>query len=268
MEGSPVENDNKPAEVAGTEALRIKGVPWVLVKHAMGSPRELREKTKKFLIAVWLYGRTERVDERLRRLQRIGYIDEVPTRTQRIIGAIDMMRFFIVPAASDYYEKKGINFRFHTLLRFLDDPASIIDPTGFNSSRDAIIGHVMQVVHANPIYDFQLLESFENGLEEMEEQVRQVIEGTHPRTESIRAIVEDPSYHQRLLEHIREYRANRNVEPLLRENVASNPELYTLQRTFGTVPSAMRYFAKMPSSWRGGLRHLVRVREFPRSLAA
>lgn len=263
MQGSAVGE-----EVERREAERLKQVPWVLVKHAMGSPRELREKAKKFLIAVWLYGRNERVDERLRRLQRLGYIDEVPTRLQRIIGAIDMMRFFIVPAASDYYEQKGINFRFHTLLRFLDDPASIIDPTGFNSSRDSIVGHVMQVVHANPIYDFQLLESFENGLEEMEEQVRQVIEGTHPRTESIRAIVEDPTYHQRLLQHIRDYRVNRNVEPLLRENVATNPDLFLLQRTFGTVPSAMRYFAKMPASVRQGLRHFVRVREFPRSFAA
>lgn len=247
---------------------RLKEVPWVLVKHAMGSPKALREKAKKFLIALWLYGRTERIDERLRRLQRLGYIDEVPTRMQRIVGAIDMMRFFIVPAASDYYQKKGISFRFHTLLRFLDDPASIIDPTGFNSSRDAIIGHVMQVVHANPIYDFQLLESFENGLEEMEAQVRQVIDGSHPRTESIRAIVEDPDYHQRLLRHIQDYRANRNVEPLLRENIASDPELYDLQRTFGTVPSAMRYFAKMPDSMGGGLRHLLTVRNFPRSLVA
>lgn len=258
MEGSAVER---------REPERLKEVPWVLVKHAMGSPKALREKAKKFLIALWLYGRTERIDERLRRLQRLGYIDEVPTRMQRIVGAIDMMRFFIVPAASDYYRQKGINFRFHTLLRFLDDPASIIDPTGFNSSRDAIIGHVMQVVHANPHYDFQLLESFEDGLEEMERQVEQVIAGTHPRTASIRAIVEDPEYHERLLEHIREYRRNRGVAPLLRENIAKEGKFQLEERTFGTVPSAMRYFARMPKTWRDGLRHLVTIRTFPTELA-
>lgn len=253
--------------LAPTESERLRELPWVLVKHAMGNPRELREKIKKLIIALWLYGRSERVDERLQRLRSLGYIDDVPNRTQRILGAIDMMRFFIVPAAADYYESKGINFRFHTLLRFLDDPASIIDPTGFNSTRDAIIGHVMQVVHANPIYDFQLLESFENGLEDMEEQVRQVIEGTHPRTDSIRAIVEDPTYHERLLEHIRAYRENRDVEPLLRENVARDPKLRELQETFGTVPNAMKYFSRMPDNWRDGVRHLLRVREFPRLAA-
>jgi len=252
------------ASKGGTE--RLTEVPWVLVKHAMGSPKELREKVKKFVIALWLYGRNERVEERLQRLRRLGFIDEVPTRTQRILGAIDMLRFFIVPAASDYYDHKGISFRFHTLLRFLDDPASIIDPTGFNSSRDAIIGHVMQVVHANPIYDFQLLESFEGGLEEMEEQVKQVLLGTHPRTESILAIVEDPTYHARLLRHVQAYRQNHRVDPLLRENVANNPRFFRMQQTFGTVPNAMRYFSKMPSNWREGLRHLATIREFPEKL--
>lgn len=250
------------------EPSRLTDEPWVLVKHAMGSPREFRDKVKKLAIALWLYGRNERVLVRLERLQRLGVIDRVPTRMQRIFGAIDMMRFFIVPAASDYYDRKGINFRFHTLLRFLDDPASIIDPTGFNSTRDSIIGHVMQVVHANPTYDFQLLESFEDGLEEMETQVRAVIDGTHPRTESIRAIVEDTEYHPRLLDHIRAFRKDRNVPPLLRENIAANPKFRAIERTFGNLPNTMRYFSRMPDSWRDGLRHLMNVREFPAELVA
>lgn len=247
---------------------RLTEEPWVLVKRTLGSPRELKDKAKKLAIALWLYGRSERVEERLARLQRLGYLEEVPSRTQRMIGAIDMLRFFIVPAAADYYASKGINFRFHTLLRLLDDPASVIDPTGFNSTRDTIIGHLLQVVHANPHYDFQLLESFEDGLDELERQTQAVIDGTHPRTQSIRAIVEDPDYHPRLLEHIRQYRHDPHVDPLLRENVAKNPDLRRIERTFGTVPNAMRYFAKMPDSVLGGLRHLLEVRAFPRDKAA
>jgi hypothetical protein len=178
-----------------------------------------------------------------------------------------MLRFFIVPCAKDYYASKGINFRFHTFLRFLDDPASMIDPTGFNSTRDAIIGHVMQVVHANPQYDLQLLESFADGLEEMERQVEQVIAGTHPRTESIRAIVEDPDYHERLLHHIRDFRTNREIEPMLRENIVTNLKFRDVERTFGTVPNAIRYFGAMPKTLRGAVRHLTRVRKFPAELA-
>jgi hypothetical protein len=246
---------------------RLSEEPWVLLKQTLGSPRELRAKLEKLREALHGYGKEERVRPRLERLKRLGHIDEIPNRTQRIVGALDMLRFFIVPCAADYYASKGINFRFHTFLRFLDDPASVIDPTGFNSSRDAIIGHVMQVVHANPHYDFQLLESFADGMEEMERQVVQVLDGTHPRAASIRAIVEDPDYHERLLEHIRAYRRHRDVEPMLRENVRKNPKFQQAERTFGTVPNAMRYFTKMPRTVGDALRHIWNVREFPRDLA-
>mgnify|MGYP000432097829 CR=1 FL=1 len=37
---------------------------------------------------------------------------------------IQNLRFFIAPAAADYYDSKGINFNFHQLLRFLDQTAS------------------------------------------------------------------------------------------------------------------------------------------------
>jgi hypothetical protein len=245
---------------------RLTEEPWVLLKQTLGSPRAMRDKVAKLLVAMHGYGKEEKVLPRLQRLEKLGYIQRIPNRTQRIVGALDMLRFFIVPCAADYYASKGINFRFHTVLRFLDDPASVIDPTGFNSSRDAIIGHVMQVVHANPQYDLQLLESFEDGLEEMERQVVQVLDGTHPRAASIRAIVEDPDYHGRLLEHIREYRRHRDVEPMLRENIQKNPKFQAVERTFGTVPSAMRYFSKMPNTMRGALRHLWKVRKFPSQL--
>lgn len=248
-------------------ANRLTEEPWVLVRQAMGSPDEFRAKLRKLAYAVVHYGRNDRVVPRLRRLRELGYIDTIPTRTQRIVGALDMLRFFIVPCAADYYEGKGINFRFHTLLRFLDDPASIIDPTGFNSTRDAIIGHVMQVVHANPDYDLQLLESFEGGLDEMEQQVRAVLDGSHPRAASIRAIVEDPDYHSRLLQHIAAFRAGR-AERLVRENIAENSEFAAAEQTFGTVPAAMRYFSRMPRRLGGGLRHLLRVRDFPIDRAA
>ena len=82
----------------------------------------------------------------------------------------------------------------------------MIDPTGFLSARDVIIGHVMQVVHANPRYDLELLASFEDGLAEMESQVVAMLAGSHPRARSIGAIVEDPGYHARLLEYVRAFR--------------------------------------------------------------
>lgn len=241
---------------------RLARGPWSLVRRTMGDPRAFRQKLRALAQALHGYGDEAKVAPRLRRLKELGYIDEVPTRLQRMVGAIDMLRFFIVPCAADYYAQKGLDFRFHTLLRFLDDPASLIDPTGFNSSRDAIIGHVMQVVHANPQYDFQLLESFPDGIEQMEQQVVDLLGHKHPRTESILAIVEDPEYHERLLEHIRAFRRDPAVAPLLRDNVANNPRFAEIEQTFGTVPGAMRYFAKMPRTPLAAARHLLTVREF------
>lgn len=235
-----------------------------LIRRAMGDRPTRHQKLRRLAAALRSYGDESQVQQRLQRLQELGWIDRIPTRLQRIVGALDMLRFFIVPCAAQYYRSKGINFHFHTLLRFLDDPASLIDPTGFNSDRDTIIGHVLQVVHANPDYDLQLLESFPDGLRAMEAQIVEILEGTHPRAASLLATVEDPAYHRRLLAHVREFRARSGVaEPLLRENVINDARFAQLERTFGELAHAMRYFSRLPTTPLGAARHLLLVREFP-----
>lgn len=220
------------------------------------------QKLLRLGVALRAYIDFDALDARLRRLQSLGLIEQVPNRTQLIVGSIDMLRFWIAPAAAEYYASKGIDFRFHQLLRFLDDPAGLVDPTGFLSARDVIIGHVLQVVHANPAYDLQLLESHEHGLEELEAQTLAMLDGTHPRATSIGAIVEEPDYHARLLEYVRQYRRDRTVRAPVRENIA-NPRWARVEATFGTLPAAMRYFAALPSAPLGAALHLQRVREFP-----
>ncbi len=248
------------------DTARLHESPLRLLRRALGDRKDRHAKARRLFESLRHYGDERHVGPRMRQLQASGYIDEIPTRLQRIVGAIDMLRFFIVPCAADYYQSRGINFYFHTLLRFLDDPASVTDPTGFNSTRDTIIGHVLQVVHANPDYDLQLLASFPDGLQAMEDQIVQILAGTHPRTASIMATVEDAGYHARLLEHVRAFRTRPARAPaLLRDNVAQNPRFRALEQTFGELPNAMRYFSKLPRSVPGALRHLVRVRAFPGS---
>jgi hypothetical protein len=252
-------------EAAGTD--RLAESPLRLLRRAAGSPREMALKIGRLAIALRGYTSRTEIGDRLERLRELGYIETVPNRVQLVVGAADMLRFFITPAAADYYEAKGIDFTFHQVLRILDEPASMIDPTGFLSSRDNIIGHVMQVVHANPVYDFQLLESHAGGLDELERQVQEMIAGTHPRAKSIGAIVEDPDYHARLLRFVREYRADRErAEPPLRDNVAGG-RFREMERTFGTLPAAMRYFAKLPRTPLAAARHLLTVHAFPIELA-
>ncbi|MCA9612960.1 MAG: hypothetical protein KC586_09440 [Myxococcales bacterium] len=250
------------------EPARLRESPWRLLKNAAGTPRDLANKLGRLARAVSAYADGASLDGRLERLVRLGYVQTPPSRLQLVIGSVDMLRFWISPAAADYYRSKGIDFGFHQVLRFLDDPASMVDPTGFLSSVDVIVGHVLQVVHANPAYDLQLLESHEDGLEELERQTRAMLEGSHPRQASIGAIVEDPGYHGRLLAYVQAYRDDPDAALApIRDNVANDPHWARVERTFGTLPAAMRYFAKMPSTPLGVARHLLFVRQFPVQLA-
>ena len=242
---------------------RRRASPWRLLRKTAGTPSEMRGKVARLTRALAAYARPRDLDERLDRLERLGYIEKVPNRVQLVVGAIDMLRFWISPAAADYYAEMGIGFAFHQVLRVLDEPASMVDPTGFLSTRDNIIGHLMQVVHANPAYDLQLLDSHEDGLDELERQVLAMLDGTHPRARAIRAIVEEPDYHEKLLGYVREFRENRDAEAPLRGNVETSPRFRHIERTFGTLPGAMRYFARLPSTPIGGAWHLLTVREFP-----
>ncbi len=205
-------------------------------------------------------------DERIRRLERLkrfGLIDQIPTRVQLIAGSVDMFRTFIVPAADDYYQQQEFSTGFHALLRALDDPASMVDPTGLASHTDAIIGHLMQVVHAEPIYDLQLLLAVDDdpwaGIDRLELQLQEMLWGCHPRARSIQAIVEDPDYHARLLRLVRKFRENPAATPQIRrDNVVLDPRFSALAEIFGSLPSTMRYFCALPTAPRKAALHIMR----------
>jgi hypothetical protein len=250
-------------------SLRQTARPWALVWTAVGGPREIAGKLRRIARTVALYFDGAEIDRRLRALQQKGLVDERPGKLQILFGGIDMLRFVIEPAARDYYAQKGISFGFHQLLRILEDPVSMIDPTGFLSDRDTIIGHVMQVVHLNPIYDLQLIQMFPDGLEDFERQVEAMVRGTHPRRRTISAIVEDPGYHARLLGYVRRYRRDPTTPPLVREEqtLRTDERFVAAERTFATLPGFLRYCNRLPSALPALLRRLASVKEFPLELA-
>lgn len=240
-----------------------------LLADAAGSPREMAQKAIRLGRILALYAKSENVDSKIQKLLDAGIIDEAPTRLQLVVGSYDMLRFWISPAAAEYYASQGISYTFHQLLRFLDEPASLVDPVGFFSTRDGVIGHLMQVVHANPQYDLELLLGlWEDGLLELEKQIEEMLAGTHPRASSIGAIVEEPTYHARLLEYTRVFRKNpKAAAPPLRDNISKGSQWAAKERTFGGLGTAMRYFCKLPKDLRGALHHLRTVKEFPEALA-
>lgn len=242
--------------------------PLVLLLKAMGGPRQWAGKIVRALRTLGVMMNRREVRRRLERLRSIGYMERIPTALQLAVGGLDMVRYFISPGAKDYYETRGINFTFHQVLRVFDDPVSMIDPVGVLSARDTIIGHILQVVHANPAYDCQLLEMFEDGLDELEMQTRQMLDGTHPRAVTIGAIVEDPEYHQRLLGYIERFRKDRGTPELRRRagQARDSRDFVLAEETFGTLPGAMRYMLRLPSSLSGAFRHLRVNKTIPEGL--
>jgi hypothetical protein len=255
----------EPAEVP----LRIRAPVPRLLLTALGGPRQVADKLRRFVQTAALYASRDEIPARLSRLHARGYVERTPTRAQLAFGGLDMLRFVIEPAARDYYAHKGISFTLHQVLRFVDDPVSMIDPTGFLSARDTIIGHVMQVVHLNPVYDLQLLESFDDGLDELERQVRAMLAGTHPRHATIAAIIEDPSYHARLLDYVVAYRCDRTSAPPVRaeQSLRTDPVFARAERQFATLPGFLRYCVRLPTSPLALARRLRTVHAFPLELA-
>jgi hypothetical protein len=254
-----------PRKAASPAPLRQSASAWTLLRTALGGPREIAGKLARLARTLWLYVRPGEVRGRLERLREAGLVDDVPGRSQIFFGGLDMLRFVISPFAREYYEQKGISFGFHQLLRVLDDPVSMIDPTGFLSERDTIIGHVMQVVHLNPIYDLQLMEMFPGGLDEFERQVEAMVDGSHPRHRTISAIVEEPDYHARLLAYVRAYRRDHRVPPLVRQQgeLRNDPAAAAAERTFATLPGFLRYCTRLPDGLLANLRRLRSVGRFP-----
>jgi len=248
---------------------RLEQPAWRLVAAAIGGPRAIAGKARRLVRTARLWLDRREIRRRLALLHERGLVAEQPTPWQIFFGGFDMLRFVIEPAARDYYQQKGISFGFHQLLRVLDDPVSMIDPTGFLSDRDTIIGHVMQVVHLNPVYDLQLLEMFPDGLDELERQIVAMLDGTHPRAKTIGAIVEDPGYHARLLEYVRAYRRDPSTPPPVRQEqtLRADPRFVAAERTFATLPGFVAYCSKLPESPLALARRLRVVRAFPIELA-
>jgi hypothetical protein len=244
--------------------LRTQASPWTLLRTALGGPRELAGKAGRLARTARLWLARGEVERRLETLAARGLAPARPTRLQLLFGGLDMLRFMIEPGSRDYYQKLGISFGFHQLLRVLDDPVSMIDPTGFLSERDTIVGHLMQVTHLNPIYDVQLLQCFPDGLDALEGQLEQMLAGTHPRQRTIGAIIEDADYHRRLLAYVRAYRADPGAAPPVREQtLRADPHFAAAERTFATLPGYLAYCAALPRDLASLWRRLRALDRFP-----
>ncbi len=232
--------------------------------RAIGGPKEVALKFWRMAESFALILNVPESTRRLRKFKELGYCDEPPNHAQLIVASFDQLRFYIVPAAYDFYDSIGINFNFHQLLRVLDDPVAVMDPIGIRTSKNGIIGHLLQVVHTSPLYDLQLLRMWDDGLDEMEKQTAQMIDGSHPRYKQISAVNEDPRYFVRLLDFIRRYRVSLDEnEPFERRSGVAQYEFMFLlaEYQFRSLPGFLRYAGRLPKTTSKLLRHYRRTKK-------
>ena len=181
---------------------------WRLLGDVVGGLRQNWDKLVQLISLLAAYFRPGLVRGRLERLRALGHVDTIPTIPQLLVAGRDQM---IVSAAAEtklFYKSQGIPWVFHNFRRFVSGPATMLDPIGLFSPRDAVVHHVLQTFHRHPLYDLVLLRAHDDGVETMAAQARQMVEGTHRHQRALASLIEDGAYHPRLPRDIAAFQAD------------------------------------------------------------
>ena len=220
---------------------------WRLLGDVIGGWRQNLDKLVQLVQLLAGFVRPALVRGRLERLRALGHIDVVPTLAQVLVAGRDQIMISASAETKIFYRSQGIPWVFHNLRRFVSGPATMLDPVGLFSPRDAIIHHVLQTFHRHPVYDLVLLRAHEDGVEEMARQAEQIAAGTHPHQRALASLIEDGSYHARLPREIAALRADPHQGA--RPNPAglvSDPEMMRAMDQFKDIRGFARYAARLP----------------------
>src|SRR5262245_21623274 len=179
-----------------------------LLGDVLVGARQAWDRLRQLVELLLTYVRPRLVRARLERLRALGHITDVPTTAQLLLAGRDQMMLGASEETRLFYRSQGIPWVFHNLRRFLSGPATMLDPVGLFSPRDTIIHHVLQTFHRHPVYDLVMLRGFPDGLDQMERQAEQIRAGTHPHQRALASLIEDGSYHARLVDDVRAFKAD------------------------------------------------------------
>ena len=186
------------------------------------------------------------VRERLKRLQCLGHCEHIPTLPQLLVASKDQLSFSLGADTKEFYKAQNIPWGSHNFRRFLAYPTTMMDPVGLFSSRDTIIQHVLQTFHRHATYDMVLLSGHEDGLEEMQKQLHQTMNGEHLHQRSLDVLVEDGSYHERLKRDVAEFIENPLVQPRpIPEGLSPDPHLMLAMDQFKDVRGYTNYASRL-----------------------
>ncbi len=186
---------------------------WSLLRDVFGGLRQNRDKFVQLFLLIAAYVWPPMVRRRVERLKTLGHIDVVPTVSQLLVAARDQMLLNAFAETRIFYDAQGIPWNFHNMRRFISGPATVLDPTGFHSPKQTLQHHILQTFHRHPHYDLVLLRAHENGLEEIQQQAQQILDGTHPHQRALTSLIEDGSYHARVGRDVAEFVKDPYVPP-------------------------------------------------------
>ncbi len=232
---------------------------WSLLRDVWGGWAQTRDRVTQLGQLLLAFLRPGLVRARLERLSALGHIDVIPTTAQILVAAHDQMFLGAIKETEMFYRSQGIPWVFHNLRRFLSGPATVLDPAGLFSPRDTIVHHVLQTFHRHPVYDLVLLRGFPDGPEVMERQAEQILAGTHPHQRALTSLIEDGAYHARVINQIRQFRADPFVasDPIP-PGLVEDPALMLAMDQFKDLRGFTSYAARLPvgaaaaiSAWSG-----------------
>jgi len=245
--GKAVKSAGKMAELQGATPPAWLGRPWWrLLGDAIGGLGQNLDKAVQLCALLAAFVRPGLVRRRLERLRALGHIDAVPTVAQLLVAGRDQIMISASAETKIFYASQGIPWVFHNVRRFLSGPATMMDPVGLFSPRDAIIHHVLQTFHRHPVYDLVLLRAHEDGVEEMARQADQIVAGTHTHQRALASLVEDGSYHARLPREIAALRADpHQAARPIPAGLVDDPEIMLAMDQFKDIRGFTSYAARL-----------------------
>jgi hypothetical protein len=249
------------AEIQGATPPAWIGRSWLrLLADVIGGWRQNLTKLVQLVSLVAAFFRPGLVRRRLERLRGLGHIDAIPSWAQLLVAGRDQIMVSASEETRIFYRSQGIPWIFHNLRRFIAGPATMLDPVGLFSPRDAVVHHVLQTFHRHPVYDLVLLRAHEQGMEEMARQADQIVAGTHPHQRALTSLIEDGSYHARLPGEIAAIRADPHIAAReLPAELVEDPEMMLAMDQFKDLRGFTSYAARLQVSVGDALRAWVLV---------
>jgi hypothetical protein len=249
------------AELQGATPPAWLGRPWWrLLADVVGGVRQNLDKLVQMVSMLAAFFRPGLVRRRLERLRGLGHIELLPTLPQLLVAGRDQIMVSASEETKIFYRSQGIPWIFHNLRRFIAGPATMMDPIGLFSPRDAIVEHVLQTFHRQPIYDLVLLRAHPDGVEELARQADAIVAGTHPHQRALTSLIEDGSYHARLPREIAALRANPHLPARdLPAGLLDDREMMLAMDQFKDIRGFTNYAARLQVGVGDALRAWVLV---------